>query len=118
MLCHRASSRGVDINININVMTALAARADSTLPLICQATGTQKGKSLTVKGSTGGVTSLTRPAAVEPMFDLQLQNLKSLYRIAGVVLPSTPLYKLNGKLTCTGWVWSVEQINACRAMLT
>ena len=130
MFCHRVSCQGV----HIDVMSALAARAGATLPLTCQATGTQKGKPLTVGGPTGvvpqprknteeappfevntlarktrlkakgAVISLTGPAAVETMFDLQLQNFKSLYQIAGTVLPSTPLYKLNGKLIYKGWV--------------
>lgn len=112
----------------------------TSLPLTYKATGTWKGESLTAEGRTGGVlqfskniekvfpfeinavagktrlkaqgtvTNLTELGAVDATFDLQGQNLESLYRISGVVLPSTPPYKLRGKLTRKRFVWSAEQI--------
>lgn len=113
---------------------------NASLPLTYKATGTWKGEPLTAEGRTGGVlqlsknieesfpfevnalagktrlkaqgtvTNLTELGALEATFDLQGQNLESLYRIVGVVLPSTPPYKLRGKLTHKGSVWSAEQI--------
>ena len=134
-LSYRASGQGA----NIQVAFALAAETRA-LPLTYKARGSWKGEPLTAEGRTGGVlqlskntkqifpfevsaaagktrlkskgtvTNLTELAAVDATFELQGQNLESLYRLAGVVLPSTPPYKLRGKLTRKGRVWSAEQI--------
>ena len=51
-------------------MTALAAKVGATLPLICQATGTQKGKSLTVEGSTGGAPQRRKNSEETRLFEV------------------------------------------------
>jgi uncharacterized protein involved in outer membrane biogenesis len=47
---------------------------------------------------------------VDATFDLQGRNLEELYKLLGVVLPSTPAYKLRGKLSRHGKVWAASQI--------
>ena len=134
-LYYRASAH----SSNIQVAFALAAETGA-LPLTYKVTGSWKGEPLTAEGRAGGVlqlskdtqeafpfevsavagktrlkskgtvTNLTELSEVDATFDLQGQNLESLYRLAGVVLPSTPLYKLRGTLTRRGQVWAAENI--------
>ena len=63
--------------------------------------------SLKAKGSITDLANLTR---IDATFDLQGGNLDDLYGLLGVVLPSTPPFKLRGKLEKIDKVWSVSQL--------
>jgi len=99
---------------------SLQAESSRELPLDFNATGTWKGEKFTANGRTGGVlklgkevdgsfplevsalvgrtrlkaegtiTGLAEVAGVDVSFDLQGRNLDELYKLTGVVLPSTP----------------------------
>ena len=58
----------------------------------------------------GSISSLADLAGIDATFDLQGQNLDDLYKLLGVVLPSTPPYKLRGKLDKQDKLWAVSQI--------
>jgi uncharacterized protein involved in outer membrane biogenesis len=58
----------------------------------------------------GTIANLANLAGVDASFDLQGRNLEELYKLLGVVLPSTPPYKLRGKLIKQGEVWAASQI--------
>ena len=58
----------------------------------------------------GSVENLLQFSGLDATFDLQGRNLEELYKLAGVVLPSTPPYKLRGKLSKHGTLWSASQI--------
>ena len=85
MLYHRASSQGV----HIDVMSALAAKAGETLPLICQVTGTQKGKLLTVEGPTGGVPQRRKNTEEAPPFEVNALARKTRLKAKGAVISLT-----------------------------
>jgi hypothetical protein len=119
---------------------SLAQESDEQLPLRYKATGTWKNEAFTASGRTGGVltlsknveapfpievnavvgrTRLTAKGSIDHLaelggldatFDLQGGNLEELYKLLGVVLPSTPPYKLRGKLSRHGKVWAASQI--------
>ena len=110
------------------------------LPLSYKVTGKWNSESFTASGRTGGVlqlgrdlttsfpievlaqtgrTTLKASGTVENLqelsglnaaFDIQGRNLDELYKLAGVVLPSTPPYKLRGQISKRGQVWSTTQI--------
>ena len=112
-----------------------------SLPLSYQATGKWKNETFTASGRTGGVlrlsqntkepfpleinavagkTALKAKASVENLeelsgldasFDIRGNNLEELYKLLGVVLPSTPPYKLGGRLQKQGNVWSASKMN-------
>ena len=63
--------------------------------------------SLKAKGSITDLANLTR---IDATFDLEGGNLDDLYGLLGVVLPSTPPFKLRGKLEKIDKVWSVSQL--------
>ena len=68
----------------------------------------QSGKtSLRAKGT---VDNLQEFAGLRAAFDIQGRNLEELYKLAGVVLPSTPPYKLKGQLSKNGEAWAATQI--------
>ncbi|RYX90862.1 MAG: AsmA family protein [Comamonadaceae bacterium] len=131
-----ASAQGADVTANV----ALAAENSSEMPLTYDAKGKWRNAPFTAKGRTGGVlqlsedmagafpmevdaaagrttlkangsvTNLSEFAGIDATFDLRGRNLDELYNLLGVVLPSTPPYKLQGKLTKDGAVWSASQI--------
>ena len=68
----------------------------------------QTGK--TTLKAKGSVENLQEFSGLNAAFDIQGRNLEELYKLAGVVLPSTPPYKLRGQLSKRGQVWEVTQI--------
>jgi AsmA family protein len=135
-LNYLARAQGADVSAQF----ALAPEAGNALPLTYEAKGRWKGEPFTAKGRTGGVlqlshdltesfplevnatsgrtslkakgtiTDLSALSGVDASFDLQGRNLDELYKLLGVVLPSTPPYKLRGHLAKHGKVWSASQI--------
>jgi len=68
----------------------------------------QTGK--TTLKAKGTVENLQEFSNLNATFDIQGRNLEELYKLAGVVLPSTPPYKLRGQLSRRGKVWDATQI--------
>jgi AsmA family protein len=125
---------------NVVVQFSVAKEAAEALPLSYKAKGKWKNEPFTASGRTGGVLKLSQNtgapfpievnavagrtslkaqgvianlaelAGVDATFDLQGRNLEELYKLLGVVLPSTPAYKLRGKLSKHGQVWAASQI--------
>ena len=111
------------------------------LPLSYKVAGKWNGEAFTANGRAGGVLQLSRDLSesfpieinaqsgntalkakgtvenlqefsnLNAAVDIQGRNLDELYKLAGVVLPSTPPYKLRGQLTKRGKVWDVTQVN-------
>lgn len=133
---YQAGAQGANIHVDFS----LAQEAAGQLPLSYKATGKWKNEAFSANGRTGGVLQLSKDmeapfpievnavagktslkakgsianladlAGVEASFDLQGRNLEELYKLLGVVLPSTPPYKLRGKLAKRGEVWAATQI--------
>lgn len=112
-----------------------------SLPLSYQASGKWKNQPFTANGRTGGVlqlnqnikesfpieinavagkTTLKAKGLVENLaelngldasFDIQGNNLEELYKLVGVVLPSTPPYKLRGNLQKHDSMWSTSKMS-------
>jgi uncharacterized protein involved in outer membrane biogenesis len=131
-----ARAQGADVTARF----VLQAEDAAALPLSYRAEGRWKGESFTAQGRTGGVlqlsqdlkeafpievaatsgrtslkakgtvTNLSEFAGIDASFDIQGRNLDELYKLSGVVLPSTPPYRLRGKLGKHGKVWSASQI--------
>jgi len=110
------------------------------LPLSYKVAGQWNNESFKANGRTGGVLQLSRDmrqsfpievnaetgkttlkakGTVENLqefsnlnatFDIRGRNLEELYKLSGVVLPSTPPYKLRGQLSRRGQVWVTTQI--------
>ena len=123
-------------SVSQNTTTSTTAQ----LPLSYKVTGKWNNEPFVADGRTGGVLQLSRDlkesfpievsaqtgkttlkakGAVENLqefsglnatFDIQGRNLEELYKLAGVVLPSTPPYKLRGQLSRRGQVWDATQI--------
>lgn len=121
-------------------LTPGPAPAPESLPLSYQATGKWKNEPFTANGRAGGVlqlsqnikesfpleisavagkTSLKAKGSIENLeelsgldasFNIQGNNLEELYKLLGVVLPSTPPYKLRGNLQKHGQVWSASKM--------
>jgi uncharacterized protein involved in outer membrane biogenesis len=135
-LDYEASKQGA----NINVQFSLARESTGQLPLSYKASGKWQNEPFSASGRTGGVLQLSKDleapfpievdavagktslkakgtianladlAGIDATFDLQGRNLEELYKLLGVVLPSTPPYKLRGKLAKHGKVWAASQI--------
>ena len=118
-----------------------SAPAPVLLPLTYQATGQWKNQPFKASGRAGGVLQLSQNlkesfpleidavagkttlkakgsienlqelAGLDASFDIRGNNLEELYTLLGVVLPSTPPYKLSGKLQKRGNLWSASQLN-------
>ena len=118
-----------------------SAPTPASLPLSFQATGKWKNEPFAASGRTGGVlrlsqnikesfpleinavagkTTLKAKASIENLeelsgldasFDIRGNNLEELYKLLGVVMPSTPPYKLRGNLQKNGQVWSASKMN-------
>ena len=125
---------------NVDVQFSIAAESSRALPLDFKAAGQWKGKKLAANGQTGGVLNLSKNVAgsfplqvdalvgltrfkvdgtitdlvalsgVDVNFDMQGRNLDELYKFTGVVLPSTPPYKVRGKLVRQGTSWVASQL--------
>ncbi|OYY93260.1 MAG: membrane assembly protein AsmA, partial [Polaromonas sp. 28-63-22] len=124
----------------IAVQFSIAAESAGDLPLAFKSTGKWKGEKFTASGRTGGVlklskdvdgsfpleidvlvgstslkargsiTDLAELAGVDATFALQGRNLDELYKLTGVVLPSTPPYKVRGTLVRQGKRWIASQM--------
>lgn len=135
-LKYRAGQQGADVT----AIFSLAAEDSAALPLRYQISGTWKGEAFTASGRAGGALALSRDvlqsfpievsaqlgktqlnakgsvqnlqgfAGLSATFDIQGNNLDELYKLAGVVLPSTPPYKLSGHLSKQGGIWSAGQL--------
>ena len=131
-----AKAQGADLDVQFS----LTPEAGNDLPLSYKVAGRWRNGSFIANGRTGGVlefsrdtrqmfpievnavagrtslkakgsiTDLANLAGVDATFDLQGQNLDDLYGLLGVVLPSTPPFKLRGKLDKSDKVWSVTQL--------
>ena len=136
ILKYRAAQQGADVTARFS----LAAEDGAALPLRYQVSGKWRNEAFTASGRTGGALALSRDiresfpievsaqsgktqlsakgtvenlkefAGLSATFDIQGNNLDELYKLAGVVLPSTPPYKLRGQLGKQGQVWSVRQM--------
>lgn len=60
---------------------------------------------------SGSVTSLATLDGANAQFAIQGHDLQDLYRLVGIVLPSTPRYSLQGNLSKHGDVWQMQAIN-------
>ncbi|WP_411877338.1 AsmA family protein [Polaromonas sp. YR568] len=133
---YQAAAQGANIHVDFS----LAQETAGQLPLSYKATGKWKNDAFSANGRTGGVLQLSKDieapfpievnavagktslkakgtianlanlAGVDASFDLQGRNLEELYKLLGVVMPSTPPYKLRGKLAKHGEVWAATQI--------
>lgn len=125
---------------NISARFSLAQESDGSLPLRYQANGKWQNETFSANGRTGGVlqlgknaeasfplevdalagrtrlkakgsiTNLANLSGIDASFDLQGKTLGELYKFLGVVLPSTPPYKLRGRLARHDKVWTVSRI--------
>ncbi|MFZ2293660.1 MAG: AsmA family protein [Polaromonas sp.] len=135
-LSYIARTQGADLSAQFS----LSNESDERLPLRYKATGKWKNEAFNAEGRAGGVLQLSKNteapfpidvnavagrtrlkangsiasladlAGIDASFDLQGKNLDDLYKFLGVVLPSTPPYKLRGKLDRHGKVWAASQI--------
>ena len=133
---YRAMAQGADLAVQFS----LAQESGTQLPLSYKASGKWKNETFTATGRTGGVLQLSKNtqapfllevnavagrtslhakgsianladlAGIDATFDLQGHNLDDLYHLLGVVLPSTPPYKLRGKLHKQDKLWAVSQL--------
>ena len=131
-----AKAQGADLTVQFS----LAPEAGNDLPLNYKVAGRWRNGSFVANGRTGGVlefsrntqelfpieinavagrtslkakgsiTDLANLTRIDATFDLQGGNLDDLYGLLGVVLPSTPPFKLRGKLEKIDKVWSVSQL--------
>ena len=135
-LKYRAVQQGADVTAQFT----LAGDDTGLLPLRYQASGKWRNESFSANGRAGSVLALSRDvrksfplelnaqsgktvlhakgtvdnlqafAGLDATFDIQGRNLDELYKLAGVVLPSTPAYKLRGRLTKDGLVWTTSKL--------
>jgi len=133
---YKSSAQGADLEVQFS----LVQESGNQLPLSFKANGKWKNAAFTASGRAGGVLTLSKDtqtpfplevnavagrtslkakgsianiadlAGIDATFDLQGQNLDELYNLLGVVLPSTPPYKLRGKLDKQDKRWAVSQI--------
>lgn len=131
-----AAAQGADMTVQFS----LARESAGELPLSYKVNGKWRNDPFTASGRTGGVLQLGKNTAaafpvevnavagktsmkakgsvanladfagIDVTFDLEGRNLEELYKLVGVVLPSTPPYKLRGKLAKHGKVWDASQI--------
>ena len=85
----------------------LQLRAKTQAPFPIEISALAGKTSLKAQGSIANLADL---AGLDATFDLRGRNLEELYKLVGVVLPSTPPYKVRGKLARHGKVWAVSQI--------
>jgi len=71
------------------------------------ATGT--AGSTTLRAS-GAIASLATLGGADASFNLQGKDLADLYKLVGIVLPSTPRYAVRGRLSRQGDTWHVAQM--------
>ena len=125
---------------DIAAQFSIEAESAGDLPLTFRSTGKWKGDKFTASGRTGGVlklskdadgsfpleidalvgsttlkakgsiTDLAELAGVDMTFAMQGRNLDELYKLTGVVLPSTPPYKVRGTLVRQDKRWIASQM--------
>ncbi len=135
-LNYLASAQGADIGVQFT----LAPEAGNEMPLGFKASGTWNREAFSARGRTGGVLSLSQNlaerfpldlqaqvgrttlkakgsvtdlvqlGAVDASFDLRGSNLAELYGIAGVVLPATPPYRVQGQLEKKERFWNLRNM--------
>jgi AsmA family protein len=135
-LAYLASAQGADIKVQFT----LSPEAATDMPLNFEAQGRWNRESFNAKGRTGGVlslsqnlaerfplevqatvggtqlqatgsvTNLSQLGAIDARFDLRGPNLAELYGIAGVVLPATPPYRVQGQLDKREAIWNVRDM--------
>ncbi len=133
---YRAVAQGANVTAEFSVVQESAG----SLPLNFKARGTWKNEPFTAEGRSGGALQLSKSteapfpfevnavaggtglkatgsiahlaefSGIDATFDLHGKNLQDLYKFLGIVLPSTPPYKLRGKLDRHGKVSAVSQI--------
>lgn len=127
-------------DIQLDVRSGTAKHATAAPPLLLEGKGQWRGASFTVRGGTespleladsdhpfrlhldgrAGAThavatgTLTNPFQLQ-VFDLQLrlsgQDLEDLYPLVGLALPSSPPYRLDGRLKRDYQVWRYEKFS-------
>ena len=130
----------MSVLFTLDAELTMSQQGTAQLPLGFKASGKWNNESFTANGRTGGVLKLSRDltesfpievfaqtgrttlkasgtvenlqefSGLNATFDIQGRNLDELYKLAGVVLPNTPPYKLRGQLSKHGKVWSTTQI--------
>ena len=86
----------------------LALRAPLQRPFPAEIEASAAGTTLHAKGS---VASLATLDGADAQFTVQGKDLQDLYRLVGIVLPSTPRYSLRGNLSKEGEIWHIRGIN-------
>jgi uncharacterized protein involved in outer membrane biogenesis len=129
------------INGPVALKADKAQPGQDAMPLSFNAKGTWQKEAFTAKGRTGnvlylssplqtpfpieveaaaGATQLTAHGAIaslatldgaDAVFDLKGKDLADLYKLIGVVLPSTPRYAVRGRVAKQGAVWRVSDIH-------
>ncbi len=127
-------------NIQLDVRSGAAKHAGAALPLLLQGKGNWRGTSFSLRGGTesplelaesghpfrlhldgrAGATravasgTLTNPFQFQ-VFDLQFrlsgQDLEDLYPLIGIAIPSSPPYRLDGRLRRDHQVWRYEKFS-------
>lgn len=130
----------VTANVSLQGGQNSAAEKSGVLPLTYQATGIWKGTSFSANGRSGGVLQLAVDGVlpfpieidakagatqlkaqgtianvallggIDANFDLQGKTLDDLFPLLGIALPSTPAYRLRGKLQKQGKIWAVGDL--------
>ena len=128
------------VRFTLDAEQSTPQQGTAQLPLGFNASGKWNNESFTANGRTGGVLKLSRDltesfpievfaqsgkttlkasgtvenlqafSGLNAMVDIQGRNLDELYKLAGVVLPSTPPYKLRGQLSKRGEMWNATQM--------
>ena len=136
VLKYRAAQYGADITAQFSLEPDDGKR----LPLRFEASGKWRDAAFSANGRTGSVLVLSRDvrktfpvevnaqsgrtqfsakgvvdnlqefAGLNASFDIQGRNLDELYKLTGVVLPSTPPYRLSGQLGKQDLVWVASQL--------
>ena len=137
LLTYIDSAKGADISAEFS----LTPEDNALLPLLYKADGKWHNQRFKATGRSGGVLQLSRnlqqPFPLEinvitantrlkakgsvanladlsglmTYFEIEGRNLAELYQLSGVVLPSTPAYKLKGQLVRQGNRWTASQID-------
>ena len=138
-LNYLAREQGADLSVQFS-LEKQAKKVTSSLPLVYEASGQWNHQAFKASGRTGGVLQLSKGTqasfplevdatagktrlqakgsianlaelqGIKAAFDLQGQNLDDLYKLLGVVLPSTPPYKVSGQLDKQGKLWTVSKM--------
>ena len=136
VLKYRAAQYGADITAQFMLEPDDAGR----LPLRFEASGKWRDAAFSANGRTGSVLVLSQNvrktfpievnaqsgttrlsakgvvdnlqefAGLDARVDIQGRNLDELYKLTGVVLPSTPPYRVSGQLSKQDLVWMASQL--------